>query len=59
MSGEHEQFVKCNNFGYYSIKFRLKGNDSYGITKRIREITRGSNMCHYFPPNDLVYDRMK
>ena len=31
----------------------------YRIAKCIREITRGSNMCHYLTTNDLVYDRMK
>ena len=24
---QHEQFKKCNNFGYHSTKFWLKGND--------------------------------
>ena len=29
---------------------------SYGIAKPIREITRGSVMCHYLMTNDLIYD---
>ena len=30
----------------------------YKIAKWIREITRGSVMCHYLTANDLIYDRM-
>ena len=31
---------------------------SYGIAKRIREITRGSEMCHYLTINELIDNRM-
>ena len=31
----------------------------YGIANPIREITRGSYMCHYLTTNELVNDQMK
>ena len=31
---------------------------SYGIAKCIREIIRGSVMCHYLTTNELIKDRM-
>ena len=30
----------------------------YGIAKCIKEITKGSVMCHYITANYLIYDRM-
>ena len=49
--------VKFSRENYLDLKRRFD-KDAFGIAKCIREITRGSVMCHYLTANDLIYDQM-